>query len=112
MVKILERNFTHNRFLKLTPLREQLQEEGKLAEKKEYIATLERIISNDKYEEPKNKKLDKEKEELHAELNKQRCEIKELTKENKDLSEKLRDAKNSLESQFIELEGINKCRDN
>ncbi|WP_395462664.1 hypothetical protein [Wolbachia endosymbiont of Cantharis cryptica] len=104
---------------KILRLRKQLQEEkGKLAEKKEYIATLEREISNIKCEELKNRELDKE-EELCVELDKLRYEIEEVAKKNKNLSKELEeqskelcDANNFLNDQSFELERINKDHDN
>ncbi|MDR1139511.1 MAG: hypothetical protein LBJ80_05370 [Rickettsiales bacterium] len=56
--------------------------------------------------------LEKEKEELRAELDGLRRKVERLTKENKDLSEELKDTENFLESQFTELEEINKRRNN
>ncbi|MCM1001630.1 MAG: hypothetical protein KTV72_04935, partial [Wolbachia endosymbiont of Melophagus ovinus] len=98
--------------LKISRLYKQLrEEESNLAKKKECIAKLKREM-NIIYGEPKNRELDKEKEELQAELDRLQRKVERLTKENKDLSEKLKDTENFLESQFTELEEINKCRNN
>ncbi|MDR2609772.1 MAG: hypothetical protein LBC06_04250 [Rickettsiales bacterium] len=56
--------------------------------------------------------MEREKEELQAELDRLQSKVERLTKENKDLSGKLKDMKNLLESQFTELEEVNKCSDN
>ncbi|MGL9718089.1 MAG: hypothetical protein ACR5K9_05350 [Wolbachia sp.] len=92
---------------KISRLREWLQEaEGDLTKKNKYIAGLEGKISDIKYEESKNRELDKEEKLGELQRN-----VKELTKKNKSLSKKLSDANGYLENQSVELERINKHHD-
>ncbi|MCM1001674.1 coiled-coil domain-containing protein [Wolbachia pipientis] len=90
--------------LKISRLYKQLrEEESNLAKKKECIAKLKREM-NIIYGEPKNRELDKEKEELQAELDRLKSENKWFSQENSCVKKELEKVKQDADVDAEEVD--------